>query len=99
MPTWASLFPPRQLGDVGGLTSTPQRVLQSANAIACENRFRIFSITRDRSLPSRNEKTRWRITPCAARRSHLDRAKFIPEFSAIQRSIVSQIPAMPLDLF
>jgi hypothetical protein len=39
------------------------------------------------------------MTPCAARRSHLYRAKFIPKFIADRESIAPQIPAMALDLF
>jgi hypothetical protein len=51
------------------------------------------------SLQTRNEKASLRITPCAARRSHFYREKFIPKLSAYRRSIVSQIPAMTLVLF
>jgi hypothetical protein len=50
------------------------------------------------SLQTRNEKTSSRITLCAPRRSHLYRVKFIPQLFVNQRSIVSQIPAMPLVL-
>jgi hypothetical protein len=39
------------------------------------------------------------MRPCAVRSSHLDRAKFIPQLSVNRRTIVSQIPAMMLDLF
>jgi hypothetical protein len=50
-------------------------------------------------LPRCNEKASWRMRPCAVRSSHLDRAKFIPQLSVNRRTIVSQIPAMMLDLF
>jgi hypothetical protein len=63
------------------------------------NRFPLLPAARCRSLQTRNAKAPRRITLCAARRSHFYRAKFIPEFVAIQRSIFAQIPAMPLDLF
>jgi len=39
------------------------------------------------------------MRPCAVRSSHLHRAKFIPQLSVNRRTIVSQIPAMMLDLF
>jgi hypothetical protein len=50
-------------------------------------------------LQTRNEKASSRITPCARRRSHFYRAKFIPQLSINRRTIVSQIPAMTLVLF
>jgi hypothetical protein len=50
-------------------------------------------------LPRCNEKASSRMRPCAVCSSHLYRAKFIPQLSVNRRSIVSQIPAMMLDLF
>jgi hypothetical protein len=57
------------------------------------------SPTHATSLQTCNEKASARITPCAARRSHFYRMKFIPKLSVDQRSIVSQIPAMAPVLF
>jgi hypothetical protein len=51
------------------------------------------------SLRICNAKATLRMRLCIARRSHLHRAKFIPQLSVDRRKIVSQNPAMMPVLF
>jgi hypothetical protein len=88
-PLFDSFEPASAFRRLRGSNATRGRVLKNQRG---QNAKQIpFCRPRARSLPSRNANARRRITLCAARRSHFYRAKFIPEFVAIQRSIHSRI--------